>query len=93
MWRMQTENEKLDWHNDWADWIEAGDQISQSVWSIDKPDPSSDAVLTSPTIATFLTTVFVSNLKLGHSYRLWNKVTTTGGRIGEREITLRCERS
>lgn len=93
MWRLQAPNEKLDWHNDWTDWNEAGDTISQSQWTIDKPDPLTDAVLTGPTFTGLLTTVFVSGLQLGYSYRLWNKVTTAGGRIGEREITLRCERS
>jgi hypothetical protein len=89
VWRLQSPNEILDWHQDWTDWMELNDDISTSEWSIFPAGPtlSADSIDTSG----MLTTVFVEDLELGKSYQLRNTITTSQGRTGIREITLRCD--
>lgn len=93
MLALQGPLEVLDWHEDWTAWMEAGDSIASSDWSIMPDNLSSSApVLSGATynVATHLTTVFVGGLSWGQSYQLKNTIVTAGGRTGEREITLRC---
>ncbi len=89
MWQLQTPEEKLDWHQDWTDWMEQGDSIMYSDWSISPEGPT----ISGEDIAGVLTTAFVDGLELGVSYELRNEITTTEGRTGARNITLRCQRS
>ncbi len=89
MWGMQSPSEKLDWHQDYDGWMELGDAIATSSWSIDQQG----ATLSNATIDVpgNLTTVFVSDLELGKSYQLRNIITTVDGRTGVREMTIRCD--
>lgn len=89
MWQPQAPGELVDWHQDWTGWLEQGDAVEASVWDISPGGDLSDAVIE---VGNKITTVFVSGLELGVSYRLRNTVTTEAGRIGEREITIRCAR-
>lgn len=95
MWELQSADEVLDYHQDWTAWIEDGDDIASSDWSIspDSPAITSAPILTDESIDTsgMLTTVFVSGLVLGQSYQLKNIVVTSDGRTGSREITIRCD--
>lgn len=95
MWALHGPLEVLDWHEDWTAWMETGDSISTSEWSISPDDLTTSApVLSGDTfnVLTHLTTIFVSGLALGQSYQLRNTIVTVGGRTGVREITLRCDR-
>lgn len=89
MWGIQSPDEKLDWRNDWSDWLNVNDGVESSVWSISpgEVELSGDLIETSANI----TTVIVSGLELGKSYQLKNIVTTYDGLIGERDITIRCQ--
>lgn len=89
MWHLHTPDEKLDYHQDWSDWIEVGDELAISEWSI---LPNGLPVLSGEglDVAAHLTTVMVSGLTLGTSYQLRNTVTTVVGRIGQRDKILRC---
>lgn len=89
MFELQTSTEKLDWHQDWTDWVEEGDTIQDSIWTI---DPSSTGMLSGDNLDAEenLTTVFVEGLEPGITYQLRNTVETSGGRIGQRDIILRC---
>jgi hypothetical protein len=93
MWVLQSPDEVLDWHTDWTDFLESGDEISESEWEI-SPEPTDTAapVLDNESIDTSgsFTTVYVSNLRLGYSYQLKNTIITSGGRTAVREITIRC---
>lgn len=87
MFQLHAAGEKLDWHQDWSNWIEAGDTITGSEWAITPEGPTLSGDITEG----FITSVFVDGLEAGMSYQLLNTVTTEGGRIGQREITLRCQ--
>lgn len=95
MWQLQAPDELVDWHQDWTGWLEIGDTIVLSSWAIVPEMDSPSSHLSDPAIETGdkITTVFVSGLELGKSYQLRNTITTAAGRIGEREITIRCARS
>lgn len=86
MFGLQAVGERLDWHQDWSDWIESGDAIDESIWSIFPEGPT----LSDDTVDVALTTTFVEGLEAGMSYQLKNTITTDDGRVGVREITLRC---
>jgi hypothetical protein len=96
MWVLQSPDEVIDWQQDWTDWLEEGDSIETSTWSITPGDvtAASDApLLADDSVDTsgFVATVFVSGLGLGQSYQLQNTVVTTAGRTAIREITIRCD--
>lgn len=87
-WGLQSPDEVLDWRHDWSSWLEEDDYILTSEWEI---EPSAN--LTGDLIDTngFVTIVLVSELVMGLSYQLKNKITTLAARTGVREITIRCE--
>ncbi len=89
MFQLQGPDEKLDWHQDWSTWIESGDAIDESTWAISPEGPT----LSGAVIDGDITTTFVENLLLGMSYQLTNTITTDEGRIGVREITIRCQKA
>lgn len=89
MWVIQSPTEKLDWHENWSDFMGAGDDILSSSWSISPQGPtlSNESLEAS----TFISTVFVSELELGVSYQLRNTIVTNFGREASREIVIRCD--
>lgn len=90
MWAIHSPGEKVDYHQDWTEWMESGDTISSSSWTIEPVGPtlSGEAVAGGEPV----TTVFVEDLELGISYELRNTIVTEEGRTGVRDITLRCQR-
>lgn len=82
-------NELLDYAIDWDDpeapWLVTGDTITASAWTA----PSGITASTSlQTFTTTTATVWVSAGTAGQEYILTNRVTTTGGRIGEASIKI-----
>lgn len=88
MWVIQSADEVLDWHQDWSDWIIAGDAISESSWTIHPYGPT----LTGSTldVSAHFTSIVVSDLTAGTSYQLRNKITTMTGLEAAREIIIQC---
>ena len=78
-------DETLDYSVNWANWLQAGETISTSAWSIAPSDPT----LSGATEAAGVTTTFVSGALRGRVYRLTNRIATTGGRTAERSLILR----
>lgn len=90
MFVLQSPNEVLDWHQDWTDWMEDQDQLQTSVWAI---YPSATLSNEQMAITGDLTSVTVADLVLGVTYELKNTVTTVLGRVGSRDIIIRCAES
>jgi len=88
MWVLQSPNETLDWHQDWSDFIGAGDGVASSVWSISPEGPTMSGEAFDNSIQT--STVFLSGLTGGVTYQLRNHITTNFGRTAVREIVVRC---
>lgn len=88
MWATQSADEVLDWNQDWTDWVPTGDVITSSDWTIHPYGPTlSGATLDAQ---NKFTTITVADLEPGISYQLLNIVVTNMGRVGSREIIIRC---
>ena len=83
-WAEQDVASLLDYCEDWADFLSAGDTIATSVWAAD----SSDLVLTNPAIAGAITTVWASGGVAGREYQVSNTITTALGRRDIRYFVL-----
>jgi hypothetical protein len=76
--------ETIDVGIDWGTkWLPAGDAISASTWT-----PPAGLTVTSDSHTATTTAALVSGGTAGASYDLVNHITTTGGRVGERTITV-----
>lgn len=74
----------LDYRIDWTNWLQTGETISTSAWTV----PST---LTQPTAASNTTTtatVWLGGGEDGTTYRVTNRIVTTGGRTNERSLTI-----
>ncbi len=91
MFHLQSPDEILDYSQVWSEWVEVGDELSGSTWTI---TPSDGVTLVDFGFAAgeSSTSVSVSNLTPGVSYQLTNTVTTAGARTGQRDKILRCAR-
>jgi hypothetical protein len=78
-------NAVLDYVIDWGDeWLEAGDEISTSAWTI-----PTGITKDSDTKTTTTTTIWLSGGTDGVSYDIVNRIVTTGGRTDDRTITIK----
>lgn len=80
---------KLDYTEDWSDWLDAGIEIDSVVWSIDPTGPT----LSNQTNTITAATTFVEGCTVGVVYRLSCKITTTATfpQTDERTVAIRCE--
>ncbi|ORW33352.1 hypothetical protein AWB91_08910 [Mycobacterium paraense] len=77
----QRVGELLDYSIDYSDSLSAGDVITASSWTSDQGLTLSDETFTGTT-----TTVWVSGGVAQFLYKVWNTVTTAGGRILIRKL-------
>lgn len=88
--RLIDPSDKLDYSEDFSDWLDAGTLIAGTpVWTIFPTGPTlSDQVDT-----TTKSTIFISGCTLGVVYLLTVKITTDAAtpQNSERTIALRCE--
>ncbi len=77
----------LDYTIDWLSdgWLLSGDTLSQSVWSA---DPGITIDSTSIDIPNGKTVVWLSGGTVGHTYKVTNSITTTGGRKDDRTLEI-----
>ena len=75
-----------DYAIDWSTWL-AGDQISESGWSVSDPALEVSDETNTATQAT----VWLSGGALGTSYTVTNKITTQAGRIDERSFIVQVQ--
>lgn len=77
---------KLDYSIDWFEWLSAiGDEILTSTWTV-----SSGITKETESNTTTNTTVWLSGGTDG-VYNATNTITTVGGRVDERTITIRVQ--
>ena len=77
---------KLDYGFDWSDWLESGETISASVWTV----PAGISEESSQRGDT-LTKIWLSSGTAGETYTIANKVTTSEDRIDERSFDVIVE--
>jgi TRAP-type uncharacterized transport system substrate-binding protein len=79
---------KLDYAVDWSSWLEAGETISDSEWTVE--EGLTEEVSPAPSEADGITTIWLSGGTAGVYYTVTNTITTSVGRIDERSIIIRC---
>lgn len=75
----------LDYLVDWSGWL-GSDTISASAWVV--PD---GITKTTDSHTTTTATVWLSGGTAGDVYRVTSRITTAGGRVNDRTITIRCQ--
>jgi len=89
-WIEKDPDAKKDYSNDWADWLaqSSGDTIAASSWIVDvgltKETSPPEAF-----VATGLCTVWLSGGTLGKTYKVTNRITTTGGRTEDSTFLIK----
>lgn len=83
LWGEQDKDAFLDYALDWSDWLVAGDEIDDSMWTAD-----SDLTLNSQAVSGALTSVWVQGGSVGKWYAVTNTVTSLQGRSDQRTIRL-----
>jgi hypothetical protein len=73
----------LDYGRDWSPWLETGDTITSSEWSV----PAELTVVADGHTGT-ITTVWLSGGVRGIDYKITNKITTAQGRTDERSMVI-----
>lgn len=76
----------LDYAFNWAEWLQQGETIPTSVWSI---TPS--LTLNNEQNQSGVTSVFVNGGVVNKIYYLTNTITTSVGRTDSRTIVLSCQ--
>jgi hypothetical protein len=76
----------LDYGFNWSSWLQAGETIVSSTWTI---DPT--LVLSSSQNVSGVTSTFVNGGTLGSVYTLINTITTSNGRVDSRALILSCQ--
>lgn len=75
----------LDWIWDWTDWMDTGEQIATSTFTVTPPGITID----SDENSLYSATVWLSGGTEGQVYSVTNTITTNQGRTDERSITIR----
>jgi len=75
--------EKLSYGFDWSQWLDSGDTIASSLWTIPSGITQSGSANT-----TTSTSVLLAGGTLGSNYTCTNQITTANGLIAERSIVL-----
>ena len=82
----------LDYAIDWdAQYLDEGDLLADSNWSVDPDEPGGVTVVGSE-FGDGISRVQAAGGVPGRVYRVANRVTTQSGRTDERSITLRVEK-
>ena len=82
----------LDYAIDWgAQYLDEGDLLADSSWSVEPDEPEGVAVMAS-SFEDRISSVQAGGGSPGRLYRLANRVVTQSGRIDERSIMLRVEK-
>lgn len=76
-------NATLDYGFRWSDWLDEGDTISTSGWTV--PDGITKV---SDSMTTTTTTVWLSGGTIDVSYDIVNQIVTADGRKDDRTITI-----
>lgn len=77
-------NATLDYSINWEDWL-AGDTITVSNWTA-----TAGITIESASNTTTLASVWLSGGTARDNYTITNAITTAGGRIDDRSISIKC---
>lgn len=77
----------LDFGVEWVDWLEDGETITSSTWSVSP----SGLTLGEETFNGHATVVWTSGGSEGTTYALTNRVTTSDGRTDDRTLYIRIK--
>ena len=81
---VKTPNESIDYQFDWTTWLSGfNDTLASVVWTV-----PSGLTAGASSNSTTTATQTISGGSVGNDYVVTCKVTTTGGRIGERSFML-----
>ena len=73
----------LDYTIDWTDWLEVGDTLATSIWTVE-----AGVTLGTVTFNTTTATAFISGGTLGENVRATNTITTANGLTDSRSFKL-----
>lgn len=76
----------LDYGFDWEDYLESGETLNASVWTV-----PSGLIEGSKQLGSISTKIWISGGTAGETYTVANKITTTDGRIDERSFDIVVE--
>jgi len=76
----------LDWHFDWASWLQIGEFITNSTFLV-----TAGLDVDSSSNTTTNTTIWLSGGSPGQPYRVTNRIVTNQGRTDDRSITIRVK--
>jgi hypothetical protein len=79
-------NAKLDYGIDWSLWLETGETISASIWTL-----VDGIVGTAASFSSTQTLIWISGGDDGKSYHIANRITTSAGRIDERTLLIKVK--
>jgi hypothetical protein len=71
----------LNYVMDWSDWLDSGETISTSTWTVD-----SGLTEDSETETTTTATITLSGGTVGSRYRVTNRITTSGSQTDDRSF-------
>lgn len=79
---------KLDYAVDWSAWLETGETISASTWTV--PSGITEAT-PAPSNTGTVATIWLSGGTIGQRYTVTNHITTTMGREDDRSLYIVVE--
>lgn len=77
--------DNIDYVADWTRFLDDGETLSSSSWIVQEGISVSSTHLNSP-----FATVWLRGGDAGVTYRITNRVITSGGRTAERSMNVRC---
>ena len=77
---------KLDYGFNWSTWLGAAETITVSNWEV-----TTGMVMTTPQVASGVTSVFLEGGVVGTAYYLKNTITTSAGRVDSRTVKILCK--
>jgi hypothetical protein len=89
-WAPMAPASDLDYTIDWSDWLEPGETIAVSAWSV-IGGPDTILLTRAQLLDGSVASVFAFGGVIGGLYTLKNTITTSDGRIDNRTIQLRCQ--
>lgn len=80
----------LDYQLVWSNWLASGDTISSSTWNIEAISGDSDPLVsTDDDTSDGTTTITLSGGTTGNLYKVYNTITTAGGKTDRRYFRVK----
>lgn len=78
---------KLDYAVDWSAWLQSGETISESTWTV--PDGITQAPTPAPSNTATVATIWLTGGTVGQNYAVTNHIKTSMGREDDRSLSIR----